>query len=49
MGNKVYNILPNHRVCQKIRKETVFYKDVNILSITANNLLSETVNVLQIT
>jgi len=49
MGNKVYNTLPNHRVSQKIRKETVFYKEVNILSITAYTLISETSNVLQMT
>lgn len=46
MGNRVYNMLLNHRVYQKIRKETVFYKEV---SITAYSLLSETANVLQIT
>jgi hypothetical protein len=49
MGNKVYYTLPNHRVCQKIRKETFNYKEVSILSITAYTLRSKTANVLQIT
>jgi len=48
MGDKVHNTLPKHWVCQK-KFQTVFYREVNILSITAYTLLSKTANVLQIT
>jgi len=49
MGTKLCNRLSNQWVCQKIRKETVFSKEVNIPSITAYTLLCEGKNAFHIT